>query len=140
MNRSATSQRWGALDRLHRHVDTRIEKQLYEELGVTTREYRALITLSQPVIPPQHHIRAVAKATGLSASATSRLLTRLHKRGMITVGTGRDRRTLDIQLTAKAHGLIRIGAPVLERSTAAAIASLDRSETDPYLLRFLEGW
>ncbi|MEU5382117.1 MarR family transcriptional regulator [Streptomyces sp. NPDC005968] len=137
---TVATQRWHALDLLHRQVEARIEKELYRELGISSREYRALIALGERTPPRQQLIRVIVEATGLSSSATSRLLTRLHERGMITVQAGsRDRRTLDVQLTTKADGLIREGGPILERITAAAIASLDPSETDSHLLQFLEG-
>ncbi|MGW3415144.1 MarR family winged helix-turn-helix transcriptional regulator [Streptomyces sp. NPDC000888] len=141
MTASATvSRRWKALDSFHQHVASQIERQLQEEFGVTPREYDALVALAGGAGAAGHQVRAVAGAIGLSPSATSRLLSRLHRRDLIDIHTrDLDRRALDIRLTSEAQELLRRGPAVLERITAAAIGSLDAAEHDPVLLRWLAG-
>ncbi|MFG3662436.1 MarR family winged helix-turn-helix transcriptional regulator [Streptomyces sp. NPDC047706] len=131
-------QRWNTFDNLHRHVSLRIDRQVNKELGINTRDYRALVALKDhsPLSGPP--LRSVINATGLSASATSRLLTRLSRRGLISIHEGTsDRRTLGIDLTPEAVELVHRGGPVVERVTTAVVASLNPGHNHPHLLGFL---
>ncbi|MFE3162627.1 MarR family winged helix-turn-helix transcriptional regulator [Streptomyces sp. NPDC059224] len=110
----------------------------YEEFGVSTREYDALAVLAGGAGVAGQQVRAVARAIGLSPSATSRLLSRLRDRDLIAVQVGhRDHRTLDIQLTPAAHEVVRRGPAALERITTAAIAALSAADHDPVLVEWL---
>ncbi|MFJ4467145.1 MarR family winged helix-turn-helix transcriptional regulator [Streptomyces sp. NPDC089424] len=140
MNETTTAnQRWSTFDSLHRDVSSRIDRQVQDELGISMREYRALTALKEhdPSSGPQ--VRTVSAATGLSASATSRLLGRLHRRGLITLHTSStDRRILGVALTSQADGLMGKGSSVVETVTAAALAALNPAEINPLLLLFLQ--
>ncbi|WP_189269325.1 MarR family winged helix-turn-helix transcriptional regulator [Streptomyces fuscichromogenes] len=140
MNASTSlSRRWRILDGLHQQVASRIERKLQREFGISTREYYALAALEGGATTTEYQVRAVARSIGLSSSATSRLLSRLHNRNFITLQVSeRDRRTPDIQLTPMAHEVVRQGPGVLEKITSSVIGSLNPADHDPDLLRWLE--
>ncbi|MGW7672795.1 MarR family winged helix-turn-helix transcriptional regulator [Streptomyces sp. NPDC054775] len=84
-----------------------------------TREFLALTVLRQhgESTSVQHWLYEVAAEVGLSQSATSRLVTRLHERGLLMRRTSdHDRRSADVQLTAAALDLLQRCTPVFEEA------------------------
>ncbi|MFC5908861.1 MarR family winged helix-turn-helix transcriptional regulator [Streptacidiphilus monticola] len=80
------SQGWHTLYTLHGRIEARLDHELQSKHGLSLREYCLLSTLR-----PQHsgeggHLRMaqVAEAVVLSQSATTRLVTRLEDRGLLT--------------------------------------------------------
>jgi DNA-binding MarR family transcriptional regulator len=80
------AQGWGALSLLHGRIEAHIERALQADHGLSVREYSLLDVLSR-----QHHgegghlqMKQVADAVVLSQSATTRLVTRLEDRGLLT--------------------------------------------------------
>lgn len=137
-----TTGRWRALDRLHRRVENRVERVLHRELGVSAREFHALTALQDGAreAEGQLHFDELADGIGLSQSATSRLVTRLRDRGLITTSTYvYDRRSVEVRLTPLAHDVLRVGAPLLERAVHDAVEALGAGDTDGDLIRYLQG-
>lgn len=86
------------------------------------------------------YLSDLANGTGLSQSATSRLVTRLQERGLITTHSASDdRRSIEIELTAVAHDVLRLGSPLLSQAVEEVVRQLHVEETDKDLLRYLRG-
>ncbi|MEU1616647.1 MarR family winged helix-turn-helix transcriptional regulator [Streptomyces sp. NPDC005722] len=142
MSTGTTAGRWSALDRLHRRVEIRVERVLHRELGVSAREFHALTVLRDGVRDAGGplHFDELADEIGLSQSATSRLVTRLRDRGLITTRTSaHDRRSVDVCLTAVACDVLRLGAPLLERAVHDVVEALGEGDADGTLIRYLQG-
>ena len=77
------AQGWRALAAVHGIIESSLEKALQSEHDLSVVEYTVLDALSR-----QHgwHMRMqqLARATALSSSATTRLVTRLEDRGLLT--------------------------------------------------------
>lgn len=119
-----------------------MERHLHQQLGLGVSEFYALRTLSEGVRAGTGllHLSDLATGTGLSESATSRLVTRLQERGLITTHTSsNDRRSIEIELTAVAHDVVRLRSPLLRRAVEEVVRQLHVEETDEDLLRFLLG-
>ncbi|MFF3949429.1 MarR family winged helix-turn-helix transcriptional regulator [Streptomyces sp. NPDC001902] len=136
------SGRWSALDRLHRRIENRVERALHGQLGVSAREFHALRALQESIrdAEGQLHFDELADVIGLTQSATSRLVTRLRDRGLITTRTSAyDRRSVDVHLTPVAQDVLRLGVPLLERAVHDVVSGLRADDTDADLIRYLQG-
>lgn len=83
---TALAQGWCALSLLHEKIEAHIERALQSAHGLSVREYSLLETLSRQHDGPGGHLqmKQVADAVVLSQSATTRLVTRLEERGLLT--------------------------------------------------------
>ncbi|MEW5536492.1 MarR family transcriptional regulator, partial [Streptomyces cyaneofuscatus] len=83
---TALAQGWCALSLLHGKIEARIERALQSGHGLSAREYSLLDVLSRQHSGPGGHLqmKQVADAVVLSQSATTRLVTRLEDRGLLT--------------------------------------------------------
>ena len=74
---------WRAMAAFHNLIDSALETSLQKKVGLSVVEYTVLDVLSRQV--GVHHLRMqqVARATALSSSATTRLVARLEKRGLL---------------------------------------------------------
>ncbi|WP_330333911.1 MarR family transcriptional regulator [Streptomyces sp. NBC_00536] len=83
---TALSQGWCALSLLHGRIETHIERTLQAGHGLSVREYSLLDVLSRQHDGPGGHLRMhqVAESVVLSQSATTRLVTRLEDRGLLS--------------------------------------------------------
>ncbi|MEW1776695.1 MarR family winged helix-turn-helix transcriptional regulator [Streptomyces sp. NPDC086777] len=134
--------RWTAMNRVHRSIEARIERDLRRHVGLGGREFSALGVLRRGtwVGKGSLYLSDLAGAVGLSQSATSRLVARLQDRGLITVRTSSDdRRSIEIELTAVAHDTLRIGTPVLHQAVTGAVGQMGAEDPDGELLRYLRG-
>ncbi|MFD1275666.1 MarR family winged helix-turn-helix transcriptional regulator [Streptomyces kaempferi] len=76
----------------------------------------------------------------MSQSATSRLVTRLRDRGLITTHTSpHDRRSVEIELTALAHDVLQLGSPLLQQAVEEVVRQLGADNSHEDLLRYLRG-
>lgn len=77
---------WSELSLLHGRVEARVERALRSGHGLSVREYSLLDVLSRQHEGPGGHLqmKQVADAVVLSQSATTRLVTRLEDRGLLT--------------------------------------------------------
>ncbi|MGX1267900.1 MarR family winged helix-turn-helix transcriptional regulator [Streptomyces phaeoluteigriseus] len=133
---------WSSLARVHRRIEACMERHLHRQLGLDVREFYALRTPSEGVRAGTGllYLNDLANGVGLSQSATSRLVTRLQDRGLITTHASvRDRRSVEIELTAVAHHVLRLGSPILRQAIEEVVRQLGDEETDNDLLRYLCG-
>ncbi|MGV9312968.1 MarR family winged helix-turn-helix transcriptional regulator [Streptomyces sp. NPDC003691] len=77
---------WCALSLLHGKIEALVERTLQNGHGLSVREYSLLDVLSRQHDGPGGHLqmKQVADAVVLSQSATTRLVTRLEDRGLLT--------------------------------------------------------
>ncbi|MGE7387282.1 MarR family winged helix-turn-helix transcriptional regulator [Streptomyces sp. NPDC004126] len=80
------AQGWCALSLLHGRIETHIERALQAGHGLSVREYSLLDVLSRQHGGPGGHLRMhqVADSVVLSQSATTRLVSRLEDRGLLS--------------------------------------------------------
>ncbi|MEE1798510.1 MarR family transcriptional regulator [Streptomyces sp. JV176] len=80
------AQGWCALSLLHGRIETHIERALQTGHALSVREYSLLDVLSRQHDGEGGHLqmKQVAEAVVLSQSATTRLVTRLEDRGLLT--------------------------------------------------------
>ncbi|MER7010826.1 MarR family transcriptional regulator [Saccharopolyspora sp. NPDC000359] len=115
---------WRTLAALHGRLETALEKALQAECGLSVVEYTVLDALSRQ---DGWHMRMqqLARATALSSSATTRLVSRLEDRELLTrVLCKDDRRGIYTELTDTGRELLEKARPthdeVLEKSLAEA--------------------
>ena len=115
------AQGWRTLAALHGIIDATLERALQSEHELSVVEYTVLDALSR-----QHgwHMRMqqLARAAALSASATTRLVTRLEQRGLLTrILCQEDRRGIYTELTPTGEALLRAARPTHDVALAQAI-------------------
>lgn len=83
---TALAQGWCALSLLHGRIEAHIERALQAKHDLSMREYSLLDVLSRQHDGDGGHLqmRQVADAVVLSQSATTRLVTRLEDRGLLS--------------------------------------------------------
>ncbi|MWB96976.1 MarR family winged helix-turn-helix transcriptional regulator [Agromyces seonyuensis] len=117
---------WRTLAALHGLIESTLERRLGEAVGLSVVEYTVLDALDRQ---DGWHMRMqqLAGATALSASATTRLVTRLEDRGLLTrVLCADDRRGIYTELTPAGRELYERARPIhdetLERVLGEAAA------------------
>lgn len=120
------AQGWRTLAALHARIEADLERALSAAVGLSVVEYTVLDALSRQ---DGWHMRMqqLARAAALSASATTRLVTRLEERGLITrILCADDRRGIYTELTAAGRALYDRARPLhdetLERVLGEAAA------------------
>lgn len=118
------AQGWRRLAALHGLIETALEKRLQTEHRLSVVEYTVVDTLSRQ---DGWHMRMqqLARAAALSSSATTRLVTRLEDRGLLTrILCADDRRGIYTELTLAGRALLSEARPthdqVLEDCLAQA--------------------
>ncbi|WP_432540418.1 MarR family winged helix-turn-helix transcriptional regulator [Kineococcus sp. SYSU DK002] len=115
---------WRTLAALHSLIETELERSLQREHRLSVVEFTVLDALSRQ--DGWHmRMRQLARAAALSSSATTRLVTRLEERGLLTrVLCDDDRRGIYTELTAAGQRLLLAARPahdaVLEECLARA--------------------
>ncbi|MFF8432750.1 MarR family winged helix-turn-helix transcriptional regulator [Streptomyces bacillaris] len=130
---TALSQRWCALSLLHGKIEARVERALQSGHGLSVREYSLLDVLSRQHNGPGGHLqmKQVADAVVLSQSATTRLVTRLEDRGLLTrYLCDTDRRGIYTDVTEAGLGLLAEARPT---NDGALRAALDEASENPEL-------
>jgi DNA-binding MarR family transcriptional regulator len=110
-NTEARAQGWRALATLHDRIASRIERALQAEHGLGVSEYAVLDVLSRQ---EGRHMRMqrLASAVVLSHSATTRLVTRLERLGLLRRYLCEDdRRGIYTQATEKGLELLAAAGP-----------------------------
>ncbi|MFF4121614.1 MarR family winged helix-turn-helix transcriptional regulator [Streptomyces sp. NPDC001714] len=141
---SCATDRWDALDRLHRRLQGTVERRLRKETGFGLSEVQALRYLGRSFAADAGaeftRLGDVADGLGLSQSATSRLMARLRRQGLIiSSAVGHDRRGVQVLLTPAGHAALRRTASRYEQVVRDAVRDLSSQEADPLLWRFLIG-
>ncbi|GGR81698.1 transcriptional regulator [Streptomyces aureoverticillatus] len=83
---TALAQGWCALSLLHGKIEAHVERALQAKHGLSVREYSLLDVLNRQHDGEGGHLqmKQVADAVVLSQSATTRLVTRLEERGLLS--------------------------------------------------------
>ncbi|MFJ4962529.1 HTH-type transcriptional regulator MhqR [Streptomyces sp. ADI96-02] len=121
---TALAQGWCALSLLHGKIETRVERALQAGHGLSSREYSLLDVLSRQHNGPGGHLqmKQVADAVVLSQSATTRLVTRLEDRGLLTrYLCDTDRRGIYTDVTEAGLALLEAARPTNDRALRTAL-------------------
>ncbi|MEV1047619.1 MarR family transcriptional regulator [Streptomyces sp. NPDC049916] len=130
---TAIAQSWCALSLLHGKIEARIERALQAGHGLSAREYSLLDVLSRQHNGTGGHLqmKQVADAVVLSQSATTRLVTRLEDRGLLTrYLCDTDRRGIYTDVTEAGLTLLEAARPTNDRALRTA---LDDAAENPEL-------
>ncbi|MHC5795645.1 MarR family winged helix-turn-helix transcriptional regulator [Lacisediminihabitans sp. FW035] len=112
---------WRTLAALHGLIDTRLERALQSSFDLSVVEFTVLDALSRQ---DGWHMRMqqLARAAALSNSATTRLVTRLEYRGLLTrILCADDRRGIYTELTAPGRALYDRARPVHDATLESAL-------------------
>jgi DNA-binding MarR family transcriptional regulator len=112
---------WRTLAALHSLIETELERSLQAEAELSVVEYTVLDALDRQ---DGWHMRMqqLARATALSPSATTRLVTRLEDRGLLTrVLCADDRRGIYTELTESGRALYVKVRPVHDAALESAL-------------------
>ncbi|MFF9148707.1 MarR family winged helix-turn-helix transcriptional regulator [Streptomyces sp. NPDC055051] len=136
------AQRWCALSLLHGRIESHIERALESGHGLSAREYSLLDVLSRQHDGPGGHLqmKQVADAVVLSQSATTRLVTRLEDRGLLTrYLCATDRRGIYTDVTEAGRQLLTEARPTNDRALREALDEAAKNPDLAPLVRVLEG-
>ncbi|MFL1376464.1 MULTISPECIES: MarR family winged helix-turn-helix transcriptional regulator [unclassified Nocardiopsis] len=113
---------WRTLAAVHSLIETALERALQGEHGLSVVEYTVLDALDRQ--DGWHmRMRQLARAAALSNSATTRLVTRLEDRGLLTrVLCADDRRGIYTELTPAGKDLLERARPTHDRVLREALA------------------
>ncbi|NYI03479.1 MarR family winged helix-turn-helix transcriptional regulator [Allostreptomyces psammosilenae] len=124
---------WCALSALHDRIEARVERALQAAHGLSVREFSVLEMLSGQHSGPGGHLRMnqLADSVVLSQSATTRLVTRLEERGLLTrYLCPDDRRGIYTDVTDAGRTLLEQARPT---NDAALREALQEAEKRPEL-------
>jgi DNA-binding MarR family transcriptional regulator len=128
----ARAQGWRTLAALQARIEERIERALQERHGLSVNEFCVLHHLAGP---DGRHTRMQQLATVLvlSQSATTRLVSRLENRGLLTrVLSEEDRRGIYAEATEEGRALLGRAGPTHNEALEAALAeAADLPELTP---------
>ncbi|MFE5618157.1 MarR family winged helix-turn-helix transcriptional regulator [Streptomyces sp. NPDC056463] len=139
---TALSQGWCALSLLHGRIESHIERALESQHGLSVREYSLLDVLSRQHSGPGGHLqmKQVADAVVLSQSATTRLVTRLEDRGLLTrYLCATDRRGIYTDVTEAGMELLTEARPTNDRALREALDEAAKNPELAPLVRVVEG-
>ncbi|MET9337469.1 MarR family transcriptional regulator [Nonomuraea sp. NPDC003804] len=123
------AQSWCTLSALHNRIDAHIERALQTAHDLSVREYSALVLLSAQHPGEGGHLmmNQLADAIGLSQSATTRLVTRLEDRGLLSrYLCATDRRGIYTDVTPAGLDLLAKAQPTNDAALAEALAEAER--------------
>lgn len=124
------AQGWRRLAALHQLIESRLEKALHEEHGLSVVEFTVMDALARQ---DGWHLRMaqLARAAGLSASASTRLVNRLEDRGFLArILCADDRRGIYTELTQSGRAALAEARPAHD---AALEDALTEAESTPEL-------
>lgn len=129
---------WYALSLLHGRIEAQVERALQAGHELSVREFSLLDVLSRQHSGEGGHLRMneVADAVVLSQSATTRLVTRLEDRGLLTrYLCATDRRGIYTDVTPAGLALLEQARPTRD---AALRRALGAAAEDPRLALLVE--
>ncbi|OZD84436.1 MarR family transcriptional regulator [Rhodococcus sp. 05-2256-B2] len=135
---TALAQNWLALSVLHGRIESRIEKALQAGHNLSAREYWLLDVLARQHDGVGGHLqmKQVADAVVLSQSATTRLVTRLEDRGLLTrYLCPTDRRGIYTDVSDEGLALLEAAQPT---NDAALREALDEAAREPDLVPLVD--
>ncbi|MEV5008786.1 MarR family transcriptional regulator [Streptomyces sp. NPDC055692] len=130
---TALAHSWSALSLLHGRIESRVERALQTAHRLSAREYSLLDVLSRQHDGEGGHLqmRQVADSVVLSQSATTRLVTRLEDRGLLSrYLCPTDRRGIYTEVTDDGLRLLEEARPT---HNTALREALDQAATEPVL-------
>ncbi|MDK0517736.1 MarR family transcriptional regulator [Streptomyces sp. ML-6] len=130
---TALAHSWSALSLLHGRIESRVERALQAGHRLSAREYSLLDVLSRQHDGEGGHLqmRQVADSVVLSQSATTRLVTRLEDRGLLSrYLCPTDRRGIYTDVTEDGLRLLEEARPT---HNTALREALDQAAADPSL-------
>ncbi|MGW3513269.1 MarR family winged helix-turn-helix transcriptional regulator [Streptomyces sp. NPDC000994] len=130
---TALAHGWSALSLLHGRIESRVERALQTAHRLSVREYSLLDVLSRQHDGEGGHLqmRQVADSVVLSQSATTRLVTRLEDRGLLSrYLCPTDRRGIYTEVTGDGLRLLEEARPT---HNTALREALDQAATKPVL-------
>ncbi|MFE6555391.1 MarR family winged helix-turn-helix transcriptional regulator [Streptomyces sp. NPDC057746] len=138
---SALAQGWYALSLLHGKIEAHLERVLEADHGLSAREYSLLDVLSRQHDGEGGHLqmKQVADAVVLSQSATTRLVTRLEDRGLLSrYLCPTDRRGIYTNVTDAGTELLEAARPTHDTALRAALAQATQDVRLEPLVRVLQ--
>lgn len=130
---TALAQGWCALSLLHGKIEAHVERALQAKHGLSVREYSLLDVLNRQHDGEGGHLqmKQVADAVVLSQSATTRLVTRLEERGLLSrYLCPTDRRGIYTEVSESGAALLGEARPT---NDAALREALDEAAKNPEL-------
>jgi DNA-binding MarR family transcriptional regulator len=131
------TQGWRTLAALHGLIETALEKALQRDHALSVVEFTVLDALSRQ---DGWHMRMqqLARAAALSASATTRLVTRLENRGLLTrILCADDRRGIYTELTPAGRALLESARPLHDEVLRTTLADAGEVPELAGLVRFV---
>lgn len=116
---------WRTLAALHGHIESALERALQTDHELSVVEYTVMDALDRQ---DGWHMRMqqLARAAALSSSATTRLVTRLEDRGLLTrVLCADDRRGIYTELTPAGRSYLESARPTHDRVLEEALHSAE---------------
>ncbi|MFI8194159.1 MarR family winged helix-turn-helix transcriptional regulator [Streptomyces sp. NPDC085946] len=138
---SALAHGWCALSLLHGRIEAHLERVLGTDHGLSPREYSLLDVLSRQHDGDGGHLqmKQVAHAVVLSQSATTRLVTRLEDRGLLSrYLCPTDRRGIYTDVTEAGRELLEAARPAHDAALRAALAQAAQDPRLEPLVRVLQ--
>lgn len=129
---TALASGWCALSVLHDRIEARVERALQAGHDLSVREYSLLEVLSRQHSGEGGHLqmRQVADAVVLSQSATTRLVTRLEERGLLSrYLCPTDRRGIYTDVTEAGLALLEAARPTHGNALREALDDARRDDT-----------
>lgn len=120
------AQGWRTLAALHNLIESGLERELQSSVQLSVVEYTVLDVLSRQ--PGTWHLRMqqLSRATALSPSATTRLVSRLEERNLLTrILCADDRRGIYTELTAAGSAKLDEARPFHDRALESALESAE---------------
>lgn len=120
------AQGWRTLAALYGSIESDLERALQAEAKLSVVEYTVLDALSRQ---DGWHMRMqqLARATALSASATTRLVNRLEERQLLTrILCADDRRGIYTELTPAGKALLEDARPVHDRALEESLGAAEQ--------------
>jgi DNA-binding MarR family transcriptional regulator len=130
---------WRTLAAVHGLIEARLEKALQGEHQLSVVEFTVLDALDRQ---DGWHMRMqqLARAAALSASATTRLVTRLENRGLLTrVLCADDRRGIYTELTKAGEKALAAARPTHDRVLEEALVEAEGIPELAPLVRAIDG-
>ncbi|WAP57097.1 MarR family transcriptional regulator [Streptomyces luomodiensis] len=138
----ALAQGWCALSSLHGRIETHIERALQARHGLSVREFSVLVVLSEQHDGEGGHLqmKQLADSVVLSQSATTRLVTRLEDRGLLSrYICPDDRRGIYTNVSPEGLKLLEAARPTNDAALREALADAARRPELAPLVAAVEG-
>lgn len=133
------AQGWRRLAALHQLIESRLEKALQAEHGLSVVEFTVMDALSRQ---DGWHMRMaqLGRAAGLSPSASTRLVNRLEDRGLLTrILCADDRRGIYTELTAAGRAALDRARPAHDTTLETALTEAEHTPELADLVKAVTG-